>query len=321
MGDAGETGPRHPGQWATLTFSLRGGAIDLAALVEASDHMQDLAALLALENGVLGVETRDPKTSPVERPEIVVYAAPERLESLVANAQTLADALALDVVLRSEVHDDEDWKDAWKAHYRPLVFGGGRLLVRPSWLERRADDPTAEIILDPGRAFGTGLHESTASCLEELCALRASTPTVVRALDLGCGSGILGLAALRLWPDTLTGVLAVDDDPEAVEVAQHNALRNELEGSLECVVGTADTVAAQRFDLVVANIRSEVLVPLARTLLDLAASPSTLVLGGILAEEADEVRAAYVAAGWHGDSPPRRLGDWVSLRFWTGARS
>jgi ribosomal protein L11 methyltransferase len=299
------------GHWATLTIRLRGGRVEPAALAEARDHLQDLAALMAMEDGVSGVETRDPKTAPVERGELVVYTEPAHLEALSATAGALAGALGIDVTQRSEVRDDEDWKDAWKAHYRPIVFGQRQLLLRPSWLDRRADDPQLEIVLDPGRAFGTGLHESTALCLDRLCDL-ATQRRFTRVLDLGCGSGILALSALRLWPE-LERTQAIDFDPEAVETARENADINDLGARLETTVGTIDVVTDATFDLVIANIRPEVLIPIAKRLREVVSPGGVLVLSGILAEEGDEVAAAYEAAGWRSAGERRTRGEWVGI--------
>lgn len=297
--------------WATLTIVLRGGPIDPADLAKSRDHLQDLAALMAMEDGVTGVESRDPSSSPIERGELVVYTEPGRLEGLTVTAAARASALAIDVLMRSEVRDDEDWKDAWKAHYRPLVFGEGQLLLRPSWIERRPSDPELEIVLDPGRAFGTGLHESTALCLQRLCALRRNR-SVSRMLDLGCGSGVLALAALRLWPG-ITWARAVDVDPEAVATTRENAEINGLAQRLHTTVGVLSDLKDEPADLVIANIRPEVLIPIAATLRSHVVPTGALVLSGILAEEASEVSDAYEQAGWLAAGPHRPKGEWVGL--------
>jgi ribosomal protein L11 methyltransferase len=134
-----------------------------------------------------------------------------------------------------------------------------------------------------------------------------------RVLDLGCGSGILALAAARLFEDA--PVLAIDLDPEATATTDENVALNALEPRISTVTGTVDEVEATRFDLVVANIRTEVLVPAAATISQRVGR--SLLLSGILREEADEVADAYAATGLV-ERGRATLGDWVGLHFERG---
>src|SRR5690606_13608181 len=188
--------------WATLTLESlasgdpsEGSTAD-AALVDAFDA---LGALLAELGEVGGVETRDPALigASVQRPELVVYLRPEQLEAVEVLALRYAQGMGLELRATGRVRTDDDWRDSWKRFYQPMLFGGGSLLLRPSWVERRADDPECELVIDPGRAFGTGLHESTRLCLELSLSRAAAGFAPARVLDLGCGSGILGLAMAR----------------------------------------------------------------------------------------------------------------------------
>lgn len=294
--------PPSPGsQWATLTVRLRTGSISLAELAESAHRLDDLASVIALDEAVSGVETRDPQSGhAVERPELVIYTQPAALPALKTRVGELARRFELTVDLSAEVRDDEDWKDTWKQFYRPLRFGRDRLLVRPSWIERRPDDPAAEILIDPGRAFGTGLHQSTQLCLERLCML-ADARSVEHVLDLGCGSGILALAAARLWPRA--EILAIDIDPEATETARENAAINRLEDRLRIATGELESLveARARFDLVIANIRPEILVPLESALRARVLPQARVTLSGILDTESSRVLRAYEGAGWHLD--------------------
>jgi ribosomal protein L11 methyltransferase len=201
-------------------------------------------------------------------------------------------------------HVGDDWRDAWKRYYRPLRFSAGpvSLLIRPSWIERAPDDPQRELILDPGRAFGTGLHESTRLCLRAMVELAAGSIVPRRAIDLGCGSGILGLAAARLWPALLEpGALCLaDHDPEAVETARENAEANGMIEPLQFAIVNLDgarpppdLLAFGQVDLILANIRPLILIPSAAAIIALLAPGGTLVLSGILDEEGDAVLAAY----------------------------
>ena len=181
--------------------------------------------------------------------------------------------------------------------------------MRPSWLARRDDDPPLELVLDPGRAFGTGQHETTRLCLDVLVALADACAAPRRVLDLGCGSGILALAAARLFP--AASVLAADNDPEAADTSAENAAMNQLEDRLE-IRATTVLALPDGFDLILANIRPSVLIPIAGDVARRLARGGTLVLSGILGEEADDVLAAYAEAGLAAVGQ-RDLNEWCAL--------
>jgi ribosomal protein L11 methyltransferase len=167
------------------------------------------------------------------------------------------------------------------------------LLIRPSWIDRGPGDPPRELVLDPGRAFGTGLHESTRLCLHALVELGASALQGPRSvLDLGCGSGILGLAAARIWPQVDSLVLA-DHDIEAIETARENAERNGFEGIEFLQIDLVGATPLPTSDLVLANIRPEVLIPAAAMIIAATAAGGHVILSGILEPEVDTVLAAY----------------------------
>lgn len=178
---------------------------------------------------------------------------------------------------RVEILEDKDWEREWMQHYRPMRFGE-RLWICPSWLE--PPDPTAvNLLLDPGLAFGTGTHPTTALCLEALDALAQSQQTVV---DYGCGSGILAIAAARLGAGS---ILAVDNDPQALRATRDNAERNLLaESAVEVKLpGDYDRATWRgQANIVVANILAGPLAALADELCDLLAPGGTLLLAGLL---------------------------------------
>ena len=300
-----------PAQWSTLTLSFQDAPRSLEALALAEHRLESLGAALLEQGDVLGVEYRDARTFEIaERPTLVIYTGPEALDGLERRVDELVPLLGLPSLgRRRHTTDDDSWRDGWKAYFRPLRPGDGTLLVRPSWVERAPGDPEVEIVLDPGRAFGTGQHESTALCLELLARISArETWHPSTTLDLGCGSGILALAAARLWPSTR--VLAVDIDPEAVETTLENAGDNQLIPRLEARAGTVTDIA-ERFDLVLANIRPEVLIPEAPAIA--RASRGPLILSGILDEELDAVLDAYAAVGL--SAPPTTIseGGWSAV--------
>jgi ribosomal protein L11 methyltransferase len=185
-----------------------------------------------------------------------------------------------------------DWAAAWRAHFRPLAVGR-RLVIVPPW------DPTAlperiRIVIDPGRAFGTGHHASTTGCLESLEDL-VDRERPASAIDLGTGSGILAIAAARLGVAT---VLAVDDDPDALACAATNRDLNGVAGRLRLLQNDAGAVAAAAVSLVLANLLAAAHLRLGPAYARYVAPGGALVLGGILEGEAAAVSRAVAAHGF-----------------------
>ncbi len=210
--------------------------------------------------------------------------------------------------------DETDWTEGWKAGYTPQRIG--RVVIVPSWLEPphgEADDIVLR--LDPGMAFGTGLHPTTRGCL---ALLQEVGPMPSHVLDVGSGSGILSLAALRMGAER---AVCYDTDPVAVEATQRNAVANGLEGRLDVRRGSLPAVLSDRapFALVLANLVAAVLVELAESLAAHVADRGTLLASGIIRARAAEVGDALSAAGFVERS---RLddGEWVSLRLERGDR-
>ena len=201
--------------------------------------------------------------------------------------------------------DDADWTDAWKQHY--VAQRIGRVLIAPSWAPDEARDGEVRIVLDPGMAFGTGLHPTTRGCLE---LLQKVQPMPSEILDVGCGSGILSLAALRLGANRAVGL---DTDPLAIEATRANAERNGLATQVEARLGTLGT-PDRRYDLVLANLVAAVLVTLAPGLADHLSRRGTLLASGIIEPRATEVIDAMAAAGLR-VVERRDDGEWVSLRL------
>lgn len=210
---------------------------------------------------------------------------------------------------------EEDWAGAWKRHF-PVLRVGRRVVVRPPWRRYRAERDEVVLVVDPGMAFGTGLHPTTRLCLVALERL-ADRGAIqdARVLDVGSGSGILSIGAAKLGASS---VVAVDTDPIAVEACAANVGRNRLGHVIDARPGTIP-VADRPFDLVVANLVASLLVQLAERLYEVVrpgdgaiGSGGILVCSGIIDDREPEVRRALAAAGF-------RLGgrfvegDWVAL--------
>jgi ribosomal protein L11 methyltransferase len=208
--------------------------------------------------------------------------------------------------LRVRSVDERDWTEGWKKGYAPQRIG--RLLVVPSWLQPELEDGDVVLRLDPGMAFGTGLHPTTRGCLQLLQRLEPIPP---RVLDVGSGSGILGIAALALGA---AHVDALDTDPVAVEATLANAERNGMAGRIAATAASLGADVAEPYPLVLANLVAAVLIELALRLAAHTAAGGTLLASGIIAERADEVLTALSAAGF---TLVERLddGEWVSMRM------
>jgi ribosomal protein L11 methyltransferase len=207
--------------------------------------------------------------------------------------------------LRVRTVDERDWTEGGKEGYAPQRIG--RLLVVPSWLEPAPADGELVLRLDPGMAFGTGLHPTTRGCLELLQRIGPMPP---RVLDVGSGSGILGIAALALGAGHVD---ALDTDAVAVEATRENARANGKQQHLTARHGTLGE-GAEPYPLVLANLVAAVLVHLAQRLAEHVAPGGTRLASGIIAERGDEVVTALAAAGFVTEE---RMddGDWVSLRM------
>ncbi len=187
-------------------------------------------------------------------------------------------------VHKIEQLEDKDWEREWMDNFHPMRFGQ-RLWICPSW--RDAPDPEAvNVLLDPGLAFGTGTHPTTALCLEWLDGQDLKDCTV---LDFGCGSGILAIAAMLLGAKHAVGT---DIDVQALEASRDNANRNGVDPQLFPLYLPEDMPQVQA-DVVVANILAGPLVSLAPQLSSLVKPGGRLALSGILAEQGEEVAAAY----------------------------
>ncbi|TRO34364.1 50S ribosomal protein L11 methyltransferase [Pseudomonas sp. ALS1131] len=250
-----------------------------------------------LEVGAVSVTFMDAEDQPIFEPDLgttplwshthllALFEADTDETALIAHLQLLCGgSLPEHHVERIE---DQDWERSWMDNFQPMRFGR-RLWIVPSW--HAAPEPDAvNLLLDPGLAFGTGTHPTTALCLEWLDGQPLGGCDV---LDFGCGSGILAIAALLLGAPQAVGT---DIDPQALEASRDNASRNGIDPARFPVYLPAD-LPQQPADVVVANILAGPLVSLAPQITALVKGGGRLALSGILAEQADEVRAAYAGA-------------------------
>jgi ribosomal protein L11 methyltransferase len=298
--------------------------IRLALRVRREDAEVALAELLELAPS--GVE----ETEVGEWVEYAVYGAPGELPELPDLRAAVGGTLV--EVTTSELPDD--WGERWKSFHRPIVIDaptGGptaalvrvpALRVRPPW-ETSAELPdTEEIVIDPGQAFGTGAHHTTRMCLELLLELASRAPGRGPVVDVGCGSGVLAIAAARLG---YAPVLGLDHEVESVQAAAENAAVN----------GVGEGVEVRRFDLrrealpasdgpagdgsvgtsgiVLANLVRPLLLDLAESMGNSRYTPAHLIASGLLREEADEVAAAFQDRVGLTERERRHSGEWAAV--------
>ena len=202
----------------------------------------------------------------------------------------------------------QDWGNRWKEHFHPFALTPG-LVIAPTWEEYTAQPGEKVIVMDPGMAFGTGHHATTsmaAALLLETVAANAAT-----VLDVGCGTGILAMAAALSGAER---VLAIDNDPLAVTAARENVARNGLDTTID-VSGEILSSLSGNFQIVIANIVYEVLLDLSRDLARLTAPGGALILSGILAGKQEESIARHFAGLSCLQTDQRRQDEWAALRL------
>jgi len=315
--------PRHAastGRWLELAVET-----DIEAVEAVSEILSRVApGGVSVEAGYdlvdEGLAARVDPTKPVVIRAYVPARDPAAAERAVAEADAALghlQAFGLRPIgaLQTRFVDEADWAAAWKDHF-PVLRIGRRLVVRPSWRRHRRAADEVVLNLDPGMAFGTGLHPTTRLCLAALEGLadapggfaRARGLDGARVLDVGCGSGILSIAAARLGARE---VVALDVDPIAVEATIANARRNRLAARIDTRQGSLPSGAGP-FDLVLANLIASLLVQLAPLLASELRAGGRLLASGIFIDREAAVVEAFEAAGL-ACVDRRQEGDWVAM--------
>ncbi len=257
---------------------------------------------------------------PVDSDRIVYEAYFENSE----DAARAANALTIQLMdctggmdgwsLTQETVPAEDWANTWKAFFH-VERVSDRIVTKPSWEPYHEQPGDCVIELDPGMSFGTGQHETTRGCLRFIDLLTAQSNRSLSFLDLGCGSGILSIAAAKLGCQPLD---AIDNDPDAVAIAKENIMHN---GVADCIrVSTGDVAWLEnmgRYDLVAANILAPVLIKHAASISATVENGGHLLLAGILTTQYPDVLHAYHALGFHEEEHVND-GEWTSGRLVKG---
>ncbi|OEF29393.1 50S ribosomal protein L11 methyltransferase [Vibrio rumoiensis] len=258
-------------------------------------NAEAIGDMLMEETGALSVTFLDAKDAPIFEPlpgetrlwgetDILALYDAEIDTQLVLSQIKGSNMLAADFAYKVEQLEDKDWEREWMDNFHPMQFGE-RLWICPSW--RDVPDPTAiNVMLDPGLAFGTGTHPTTAVCLEWLDGLDLEGKTVI---DFGCGSGILAIAAIKLGA---AKVIGIDIDPQAIVASIENAKRNGVADQLELFL-PQDQPEGLIADVVIANILAAPLRELSGVISSLVKPNGYLGMSGILDSQADDVATYY----------------------------
>lgn len=273
----------------------------------------DMLSDVLMELGSVSITFEDGQDEPIFEPKlgetplwsdtvvIALFDAAIDLKPILAHIETLP-YIDNNTKVKVEQIEDKDWVREWMDAFHPLKFGE-RLWICPSWREI-PDANAVNVILDPGLAFGTGTHPTTALCLEWLDALDLTNKQVI---DFGCGSGILAVAALKLGAKNVVGI---DIDYQAIDASKANAERNQVLDKLTLYL-PQDQPKNIRADVLVANILAGPLRELAPSIASLVNQGGKLALSGLLCEQADEIAQYY--SQWFDMDTPVHKGDWSRL--------
>ena len=278
--------------------------ISVTTTLEAEDAVAELLGAISPASSHFNVETQVCVVSAFS-PDKIILAHSLR-EEISAGLKRIKDCglnLGSGKLKIAKVRR-EDWAESWKRHFKAIEIGKA-LLIKPSWIKRPARKNQVVVILDPGLSFGTGQHATTSFCLHQIVAAvgdrrNRRSPDAVSTksfLDIGTGSGILAIAAAKLG---FKPVHAFDFDPEAVRVAHANARVNQVVGKLKIAPGDVTKLPlqpAQKYDLICANLISNLLIAERRRIVAQLNPGGTLVLAGILQLEFKQVQTAFESLG------------------------
>lgn len=201
--------------------------------------------------------------------------------------------------------DEKDWAESWKQYYKPRRIGE-KIVIKPTWESIDEKEGDLVIELDPGMAFGTGTHETTIMCIE---ALEKFIHDGDKVYDIGCGSGILSIAAAKLGA---SNVVAVDLDPTCIRVSNENILKNEVEDRVQAIQGNLLDVVEDKVDIIVSNIIAEIIAGMAVDLRDYLVDDGIFIASGIILEKIKLVEEALIENGFK-LIKTHELGEWACI--------
>lgn len=296
--------------------------------VTAIPEWQDTISQIFMDMGVQGIEIVDPAAfrDVLDKNRYLDYADDGFIESYgdkviirsyfhaEQDKQSIENQLSeafnlfnIDPQIIIRLRDDSEWKDNWKKNYKTFHISE-KVIIKPSWETCNFSDNQIVIEIDPGMAFGTGTHETTRMCALFLDDLVKGNESV---LDLGCGTGILGIVAAKLGASKVT---CVDIDEAACRIAKENISNNHVSELINVVNGELSDVEKKEYDIVIINIIADVILSLIPNIKMYCKSKSVVLLSGIIKERRQEVLDAAVL---HGFRPVQELndGEWVAIRL------
>ena len=283
--------------------------LNIEVMRSQSEFVED--AVLAA--GALSVTLQDGADQPILEPGVgetplwdlcILTALFSASIDTAATEQDITAQLDFAIQANWELVEEKDWVQEWKKYFKPIACSDGRLWICPSWIEAPHPD-AVNLRLDPGLAFGTGSHPTTMLCLNWLEKQSLQGKTLI---DYGCGSGILGIAALLLGAEK---VWAIDNDPQALLASRNNVQRNGIQDHRLVTLLPEQIPAEAKADIMVANILAKPLIDLAPQLSKLTTGKGQLCLSGILCHQIDQVTAAYLQS--FDFEPATHEGDWAQL--------
>lgn len=296
-------------QWVEVSLRVDGEAAEAAA----SELHKWCHQGISIEHD--GIEPDKYDDGEVPAPKMLIvrgyFAADSQAETIKTEINRVIGYLNMMYPMPQPTYnlvDEDDWANAWKVHYHPVRIGR-RLMIRPLWIDITPEPDDIVISLDPGMAFGTGTHPTTQLCLE---AIEDLMQPQLDVLDLGCGSGILAIAAAKLGAHK---VIAVDIEERAISTTDENAEFNGVGDKIQAYQGSLETLlpSARRFDFMLVNILAKIIVAMCGQGLGQLVRPGgKAIFSGIIDTQADEVEAALREAGLE-PYKRRQQGDWVLI--------
>jgi ribosomal protein L11 methyltransferase len=298
--------------------------------ITAEPEWQDTISEIFMDLGIQGMEIVDPEAfrAVLEKNRYLDYADDVFIDSfgdkVVVRAyfhadydtsfleRQLSDAFDMHNIdpnpkLLFRVRDDSEWKDNWRNNYKSFLISE-RVIVKPSWEACNYEDGRVVVEIDPGMAFGTGTHETTRMCAKFIDELIKGNEYI---LDLGCGTGILGIIAALLGAEKVT---CVDIDEAACFTAKENIIKNHVEDKISVLAGELKDVEKRGYDIIIVNIITDVIISLIPELKDYCKPGTNIFLSGIIKERRQEV---LEKAALHGFRPVQELNEreWVAIRL------
>lgn len=279
-----------------------------------SEAMESITYML-YEMGIKGVEIIDNNLTNEEKNELIVdyidnkieqsedikiqcyFSEEENITEILHNIENGLQSIKEFVnigkgLVEVDITNEEDWANNWKAYYKPFKVGNN-ILIKPTWEDIKEEEKEEIVIeIDPGMAFGSGTHETTSMCIE---LIQQHLKENDKVIDVGSGSGILGIAAAKLGA---SHTLCIDVDKNAVKVAKENVIINKVENKVDVICGDLLEEVSNKAEIVIANIMADIIIYLTKSIKKVLKNDGIFISSGIIVSKVDEVKTAIIAEGF-----------------------